>query len=91
MGFMWCTAGRPSILTGETLEQRVRELATPLDFNDQIQAGVSEKRRDWHKILSKDELPPSTKQRCIRFAPEMDLHIGIATAPLCNLPYKLTQ
>lgn len=54
---------RQSIITVEQLEQRARELATPIDFDALIQAGVLEKRRGWYKILKKDELPPHAEAK----------------------------
>lgn len=53
---------RPTI-TIEELEERARELVTPIDFDALIQAGVLEKHRAWYKILKMDELPAHAKAK----------------------------
>lgn len=48
-------------MTAEEWEEKVRELATPIDFDALIRNGVLEKHGAWYKILNMNELPPHAK------------------------------
>jgi len=50
-------------MTTKELEQLLKEAATPIDFQELIQAGVLEKRGSWYAILKFDELPPHAKRK----------------------------
>jgi hypothetical protein len=54
---------RQPTITVEELEERARELVTPIDFDALIQAGVLEKHRAWYKILIMDKLPAHAKAK----------------------------
>ena len=45
------------MISAEEIKQRARELATPIDFDSLIKAGIMEKQGSWYKILKMDELP----------------------------------
>lgn len=54
---------RSPVITIEELEERARELVTPIDFDALIQAGILEKHRGWYKIIKMDELPAHAKAK----------------------------
>jgi len=54
---------RQPVISIEELEERARELVTPIDFDALIRAGVMEKHRAWYKILKMDELPAHAKAK----------------------------
>ena len=54
---------RQPVISIEELEQRARELVTPIDFDALIRAGVLEKHRAWYKILKMDKLPAHAKAK----------------------------
>lgn len=51
------------IISIEELEERARELVTPIDFDSLVESGVLEKHRTWYKILKMDELTPHAKAK----------------------------
>jgi hypothetical protein len=52
-----------TIMTTEELQELLKEAATPIDFEELIQAGVLEKRGSWYAIRKFDELPPHAKSK----------------------------
>ena len=48
-------------MTAEEWEEKVRELATPIDFDALIRDGVLEKHGAWYKILGMNKLPSHAK------------------------------
>ncbi len=54
---------KDDLINYEELEQHARELATPIDFDALIEAGIIEKHGAWYKILKKDELPTHVNKK----------------------------
>ena len=50
-----------SIMSKEEFEQKLRDLATPIDFDSLIRDGILEKHGSWYKILSMERLPSWAK------------------------------
>lgn len=51
------------IVTTKELEQKARELATPIDFESLVRTGVLEEHKGWYKIFKMDELPAHAKAK----------------------------
>lgn len=45
------------------MDELLKEVSTPIDFDALVQAGVLEQRGSWYAILNYDALPPHAKSK----------------------------